>query len=414
MSPEEELHIAVRRLRRRVRLLMAERYGLFGASAGALAASMLVLLSSRFESLISYPLWMVTVLLCALIGALYGIFKRVSDLAVAITADQRTGLKERVSTAVSLYGSPTPSDWETALVSDASNRISAFRPQNVFPHRYGLPHSMFGAALLILLIAVFLPQTGPFQSKIRKQEVAVMKQEGAKLVKIAKDIKKETGPTDKDLRRLAAKLDALGKRMQTGRMTRKQALLKTQRLTKDIREKQDKLAQMNSERKSLGQARMDLQRANEDIAAKAAQKVPSDKKLAELARKDGPLTTSERMELEQALAEYADPNSSVPIPSELAEALAKLFENEDYRKAMEILQKLSEKLAKGNMNKLDEEALRRQLEMLAKALENTDLDELAKQLRESAEKLAQMSPEELERLIKQLKEAELLAKAGGG
>lgn len=412
MTPREELAASIRRLRKRVRLLFVERYGLYGASIGAVATAVLVLLSNRYDALISYTLWIGAFLICALAGVGYGLFKRLDDLAVAISADNRTGLKERLSTAVSLRDSQ-PGQFEEALISDANTHVASFRPGEVFRHRFGKPHGAFGIAVLLLLAVVILPQLPAFQSKLRRQEVQVMKREGAKLVKIAKDIRKQSDPGHKELRNLANKLSKLGSKMQTGRMTRKMAMLKTQKLSKEVQRKQDELARATQGRKPISQATSELRKANE-----ALMKPPTDKRLAELARKDGPLTESERSELEQAVAKYADPNSRIPIPSELAEALAKLAENKNYQAAMELMRKLSEKLASGKMDKMDEKALRKQLEQLAKALKNTDLDKLAEQMLESAEKLAQMSPEELEKLMEELKKAEkmaqLLAKAGGG
>jgi DNA-directed RNA polymerase subunit F len=58
------------------------------------------------------------------------------------------------------------------------------------------------------------------------------------------------------------------------------------------------------------------------------------------------------------------------------------------------------------------------LEALAEALKNTDLDKLAKALLEQARKLAAMSPQELEKLIKELEQLQKMAKyldmAGAG
>ncbi len=131
----------------------------------------------------------------------------------------------------------------------------------------------------------------------------------------------------------------------------------------------------------------------------AMKQVPSDQQLASLARKDGALSAAERKQLEQALGKYADPSNSVPIPSELGEALAKLAANKDYQAAMELMQKLAQKMNSGNMSKMDKEMLKQQLEALAKALKGTDLDKLAKMLKENAEKLAKMSPEELKKML---------------
>ncbi|MHB0911834.1 MAG: hypothetical protein ACYC2Y_00125 [Armatimonadota bacterium] len=407
-----ELDTQVRRLRRRVRLLLAERYALLGGSAGAVVASVMVLLSPRFAGLLDYRLWIGTALAGLVAGASFGLLTKLSDLTVAISADKRIGMKERISTAVALESRTDRSDVEETLIRDAGRHIETFRSTEVFRHRFGRMHIALACSLALLMGIVFLPRTGIFLSKTRQQEIAAMKQQGKKMVKVAKDMKK-LDPRDEELRKLAARMEQLGKKMQTGRMEKKQAMLKTRRLGEQIAAKQDKLARMN---KPMEKAQSEMRKASDRIARSMAEKIaqaekitpeaamkklPSDAKLAELARKDGSLTAAERGELEKALEKYADPASSLPIPKELAEALAKLAANGDYQKAVELMQKLAKKQCSGGTCQADKEALKKQMGALAKALKNTDLDALAKALRENAERLAKMSPEELEKLAKQ-------------
>ena len=422
----EELGSHIRRLRKRVRLLFVERYTLFGAAGGAVVAVILAALSYRYEDLAEYRLWVGAVGLGALAGCVFALVKKLDDLAVARAADRRTNMQERLSSAISVTGEDTPDGMQAALVSDASSHISALPANEVFRHRFGAPHLAFGIALVALLAVSLIPQLPTFQSKTRRQEVEAMKLQGKKMVAIAKDLKKFDGRKREELRRLAVALDKLGKKMQKGRMSRKQAMLRTNRLTKEIEKEQDKLARENSRTKSMDQAKSEMHKAGEELAKSIAEKlakqqsirpedamkkVPSDKRLAELAKKAGKLTPAERRELEKSLAKYADPNNSAAIPAELAEALAKLAQNKDYQKAMEIMQKLAQKLNSGKMSKMDKEALRKQMEALAKALKGTDLDQLAKMMRENAEKLAKMSPEELQKLLDQMKQMQMMAQS---
>lgn len=437
------LDTQIKRLRKRVRLLLAERYGLFGAAAGAVAAAVIVALSSRYDALLSYTLWAGILIVGMVAGVAWGLLRRLDDLTVAVAADKRTGLKERLSSAIALSYVARPSvvadagteagatgaidGMEEALVTDAGSRIAGLRSAEVFRHRFGLPHAICGAALFVLLAAIVVPMLPVFQSQVRRQEVAVMKTEGRKLVRVAKEIKRQDSKHEQ-MRKLAAKLGKLGAKMSMGRMTKKQAMLQAQKLAKDIKKEQDRLAQMNSPSKTMEQAQADMKKAAEELAKRMAdklaaekhvtpelamQQVPSDQQLASLARKDGALSESERKQLEQALGKYADPNNTLPIPAELGEALAKLAANKDYQAAMELMQKLAAKMGNGNMSKMDREMLKQQLEALAKALKGTDLDKLAKMLRENAEKLAKMSPEELKKMLEEMKAMQLLAKAGG-
>lgn len=433
MMSNSSLNTQIKRLRKRVRLLFVERYGLFGGAAGAVASSVAVLLALKYDSLINYRLWAALFILGIAAGVVFGLFRRIDNLAIAIAADKRTGLKERLSTALFVMDKDNRDAMDEAQVSDAGEHISGISSSEVFKHRFGTPHISFCVALIVLLSAIILPTVPVFQSRARRGEVTVMKNEGAKLVKIAKDIKKQSRPDQQELKKLGARLEDLGKKMQSGRMQRKDAMLKIRKLSDEVKKQQDLLAKANSGRKSLSQAKLDMQKAGDDLAKKMAEKlaaqknmsledamkmVPSDKELAELVKKEGPLTSSEQKALEKALGKYADPKNSIPIPKELGAALAKLAENKDYQKAMELMQKLAQKLGSGDMNKADMEALKKQLESLAKALEGTDLDKLAKMMLENAEKLAKMSPEELKKMAQQMAEMQQMAKsleqAGGG
>lgn len=429
MNIDGSLDNLIRRLRKRVRLLMVERYALFGGSVGAVICTVLVLLSGRFSVLLSYELWAGVIAVGVLGGIAFGLLRRLDDLSVAIAADRRTESKERLSTAVSLPETEERQEMERAVISDAGEHFAPLRAAEIFRHRFGLPHMAFGVSACLLLGVIILPHLAIFQSKERRQEVILMKTEGAKIVKIAKEIEKKSPRDEKELRKLATRMEKLGQQMRSGRMSRKQAMLNTRHLSKDIKEAQDKLARDNSTGKSMEQARTQAQEATSGLAKAAAEKIakqegipleeamkrlPSDKRLAELARKAGALSKAETEELEKLVSKYADPNGTMPIPPELGEALAKLMQNEDYRKAVELMRQIAQKLNAGKGSKMDQELMKKQLAALAKALQNTDLNQLAKQMRENAEKLAKMSPEELQKLLEQIRKAQMLAKAGGG
>ncbi len=213
------LDCELKRLRKRVRLLLAERYGLFGMAAALVVAAVLVALSYRYDALVSYPLWAGLAGVGVIAGVAWGLLRRLDDLTVAVAADKRTGLKERVSSAVALHGQARQ-EMEAALVSDAGERISGMRSREVFRHRFGLPHIVCGAAVIVLAAVMLGPMLPVFQSQTRRQEVAVMKTEGKKLVRVAKEIKKQDSKHE-ELRKLAAKLGKLGAKMSTGRMSQK-------------------------------------------------------------------------------------------------------------------------------------------------------------------------------------------------
>ncbi|MDH7602071.1 MAG: hypothetical protein QHI38_07975 [Armatimonadota bacterium] len=428
--------------RKRVRLLLIERGALFGASAGMTFSAVLAALSCRFDVLINYPLWTAVPLAGAAGGFLYGLLRPLDDLAVAALTDKRANLRERLSTALALSrqsdaATAHESDVLRALINDAVERASKLDAGRVFPHKFGLPHAAFGVGTLLFAAAIVLPVCPAIQSENRRAEVRVMKREGAKLVRIAKEIRREAGSKQAEMQKLAARLEELGRKIESGRMSKKQAMLKAHRLTKEIRERQDQLAKAHGATKPMDRAAADIRKASEQLAKEMAAKLAADKnipfeqamkqlphntKLAKLAEKPGTLSPEEQNALEKMLAKFAAPGSTIRIPPELAAAFAKLLSNEDYRQAIKLLQALAKKLNlptdTSKITPADREALRKQLEALAKALKNTELDKLAKALLDNARKLAAMSPEELEKLVKELEQMRRmkrwLAKAKGG
>jgi|GEM_PF-768447 len=415
-------------LKRRIRILFVERYALIGGSIGSILACLLVLFSTKYDVLLDYGLWIAAVIAGIAAGAVYGVLKKLDNLLVAIESDRRSGLKERMSTAYLVETGKLAAGVDNAIIADASEHASGLKPAEVFPHKLGRPHILFTVAMVLLIGLIVIPQLSLFQSKARKIENAAMAAEGKKLVRVAKDLRKQDVPEKEELRRLAKKLDSLGKKMQTGRMEKKQAMLKLQKLNKQTEKMQEKLAKANPADKTMDQAGKEIASKTPELAQKIAEQiakeknmpkldamkqVPTDKRMAELARKQGPLTDSERKELENLVQKYSKPGNTAAIPSELAEALAKLMQNKDYQKATEIMQQLAKKLnLQGNkMSKMDQKMLQEQLKAMAEALKNTDLNELAKQMRENAEKLAKMSPEELKKMIEEMQKCQNMAKA---
>ena len=413
-------------LRARVRLLLVEKWLMVGLGCGMIVAAVFALLSGKYDALLDYRLWAAVVGSGAVVGTLYAIVRPLSDASIAVAADRRAGLKERVSTALSARSPSSADEFTTALISDAENTLSSTKPSEVFRRRIGFQHWLFGAAALLLALAILLPVIPGLNSPERRREAQVMKQEGKNLTRAARDIRKQAGPSREDIRKLADRMQKLGEKMETGRLNRKTALVKTRKLSDELAREQQKLAEANSGTRSMREAEARMRESTDELARRTAaeiakrenippedalKKVPSDELLKRLANKSGPLNESERKQLAEALEKYADPNSSLPIPSELGEALAKLAANSDFQAAAELMRKLSQKMGSGNMSKVDRETLKKQMEALAEALKNTDLDELAKMMRENAEKLAKMSPEELKRMMEQMEKAQQMALA---
>jgi hypothetical protein len=402
-------------VRKRIRLLLVLRHAFMLGTAGAAAALVLMVLSRWKFELGEPPILALAVLIGLGAGAVWGGLRKLTPFAVARAAERRLDLKERLSSAVAL--SESGDDMVRALVEDAERSVSSVNPKEVFPAKRTREMTAFLGAILVLLGVFFMPQITGFQSKTRQQEVKVMKQEGRRLRALAKESLKKVDPKNQEIvKRVALNMDKLGKKLESGRMNRKQAMLAVKHMSKDIEKAQDRLAQKNAGKKSYEQAARDMQELSKELAKEMLDKLQRDKaagkdspelRALEKRLKDmqaGKQMSGEQLDaLQKEFSKYAQSQSGVQIPPELASVMGELLKNKDYQKAMEMMAALSKKLGSGQMSKMDQKALEKQLKAMAKALEGTDLDQLAKQMKKAAEQLAKMDPKKAAQMLAQMK-----------
>ena len=441
----EDFQRDLRRIRRRIRLLLVEKHALTVGAAAAGAAAVLVLLSKWFDAL-AEPLLLFMVVAAGLVaGAAWGMLRRLTPFATARAAEKRLDLKERLSSAVSISErSAKPvirsaqSEMEEAVVEDAARHAQAIRPSDVFAHRFGREMAVFGVMLAVLLGLYYIPQIPAVQSPTRRAEVRVMKREGARLRELAKEAIKRVSPENRQIvRRVALNMERLGKRLESGRMTRKQAMLSLAKLSKDIKDTQDRLAAKAAGQKPMSQAVKDMRDASAKLARKMLEQIEKqrrkngkiDPKMEELSKRlkdlqasSGKMSDEEVRRAEKELSRFLQGEKGVPVPPELARMFAELLKNEDYRKAMELMNELAKKLGRGQMSEADMKNLAEQLKALAEALKGTDLNELARRLRLTAEMLSELDAKDAAKILAQMKKLPLpmpadlamLGKMGGG
>jgi len=431
-------------------MLLIEKHALTVGAIGAGAAALLVLLSKWFYALAEPPLLLGIVLAGLAGGTIWGVLRRLSAFAAARAAEKRLDLKERLSSAVSISERSAKSEirnpqseMEEAAVEDAARHAQAIRPSDVFPHRFTREMAAFGVMLAVLLGLYYIPQIPALQSPTRRAEVRVMKQEGKHLQRLAKEAARRASPENKDIiKRVALNMERLGKRMQSGRMTRKQAMLSLKKLSKQIKDAQDRLAAKNAPGRSMSRAAKDLEDASAKLARKMLERIEKEqkrnlaasgkldpklealsKRLKDMQAASGGMSEQKMREVQEELSGFLQEGKSVPVPPELACMFAELLKNEDYKKAMELMSELAKKLGTGQLSKADMKDLEEQLKALAKALKGTNLDELAKRLRLAAEMLSELDPKEAAKILAQCKKLGLLpiqadmamlGKMGGG
>jgi hypothetical protein len=273
---------------------------------------------------------------CLLLGLAAAIvwtrLARRGELQAAIEIDRRFGLKERVSSALSLGPRDVDSEFGRALVQDATRRVGGIDVREHFKlgvsWRVLLPLAPAAAAFALALLvpcAVREKTTQATESPaaIRQQTKSSIEALKKRLSE-SKKIAEEKGLKDAEahLQELMQRLEKLDS--EADKLDRKEALVKLNDLKEDLEQRRKQLGGAEDMRKQMNQLK-DVQRGPADRAAKAM--------------KDG-----------------------------------------DFKQAMNELQQLQDKLQAGEMNAEEQKALAQQLEQMQQKLNDlADAHEQAKQ-----------------------------------
>ena len=130
MAHPETLDRLVRRVAAQVRRRRAEHYALRGAFWAALPAVVVVALKGPIGPR-AVAIAIALVVVGALAGAVWGLVKRTGQADVARLADRAVGLEDRVATALEWAERPARTPLVDALVTDATERVSALSPRTI-------------------------------------------------------------------------------------------------------------------------------------------------------------------------------------------------------------------------------------------------------------------------------------------
>ncbi len=291
-------------------------------------------------------------------------------LTAAVMADERLGLRARLSSVVALDTVSARSPMTPALLADAQKHSQAIRVARDFPLR--APRSAmflpFGLCALVLAM-VCLPQADVLgrEHKLKERE-----SEKEDVVLAAKEIEKQL--------REALKRKPPRKRNSTKNLPSKQLDDELSKLVQEMKEVQDREQAIAKLNKLLDKAKMlELRMAS----------------MAEMMR---------QMERLKEMGDKAD------LPKGEAAKIAAAMTAGDFKKAAEELEKLKEKLKDADLSEDQKAALKRDLERLSKMTD--DWKEMADQLQKAADKLGddealqamQAAMEGLKELAKLVKE----------
>ncbi len=440
---------AVTRFRRRMRTLLCARWALWGAAAGSAIA--IVLLSvNHFRPVIPFGCVLASMGTTTLLGTIVGLFWPLSAFDTARAVETRSGLKERVSSALRLPSRLDPAVGD-AIRGDAQRHLFALQARRLFPWRPRGEGWAFGLLIFAAGLLAVLPP-GTFLTPEARADRADVQAQGEELTRLVQELNKNPKPADSDVYQQVLKnLERLSKDMQAGTISKEQALLKLNELRKQLDD--ERLPQSAPTRSGAEAAQAYLEQRMQERAARdnlapldagspesRAEMAQQLKAMADQKRMTGQTSATDNAALDmagqqlsaddlQSLAEAVEKGESARLSKEQWEALkpyleqlkqeqsanaqtlpvdpkvmqdlidlyAKLLSNQDYQEALrlfnEIVQKLQQQMQQGQQNgqkqmsEQDLKELAERMKQLAEMLKNTDLNELAKKMREFAEHL---------------------------
>lgn len=324
--------------------------------------------------------WVAGALGAGLLIALAGTFlRRQPALDAAIEVDRRFGLRERVSSVLTLSREELETPIGMALLDDAQHRVNKIYIPERFQVRLGRSSLLpLAPAIIVALVALFVPPRVIEQQAEATQDLAAVKKQvkessDALRKKMLEQRKEAREKGLKDAEELFDKLERGAKELSKGDTDRKQTLVNLNDLAKEIEKRRQGMGDAEQLKKQLNQLK-DLKQG------------PADKMANALKNGDIQEAIKELEQLKQQLREgKLNEDSKKKLADQMADMQKKIKEMaENHKKKMEDLeQRIQQKREAGQKEEANE--LQRQLDRMA--MQNQQM----KQMQEMGEKLGQCS-----------------------
>ena len=371
-----------------------------------------------------------------LAGLLFGLAKRFAGSDTARWLDLEIGLKERLSTAVEMSDiSAKNSAWSALVISDAAKAAGKIEPGKLLPLR--LP-KVCHWTLLVLAACVglgFVPEHRSQAHLDQQRDSAIIEDVGQNLTALTKQ-QLLSPPYFKPTKNALESVQELGREFKRGKLVRDEALAKLSSLAERLRDQSSKLGHARTLNK-MQQAARTPPAAGRQIKAEMQRQLDELKKSLSDAKEAKPeqfdALKSKMDDVKDAAAGLPDPSSQEGQQArlELAQSMADLarmaeqmgLEMPNIDEALQALESSDIDQFLKNMDFAGEDL--QKMEDLAKAMQNLQMQmaengkTLGEQLEngqvpaaiESLQKMmgqlatAQLTPEQLEKMIQELQEA---------
>jgi len=403
----------------RLRLARWVRHAARGALAGV-AVALVAVICAHFDVLPDWlPLEAVlpgAILLGVAGGTITTFLRPISLMDAARLAEARLGLKERLSSALEFERAPQSAVAPDAVLlmrlqqEDAAVHARSLKAVEAVPLRWPWEAKAVLGGLAFLALALFLPTLPVFLPPGVLTERAIVHKTGDKLQKTARLVQKQAEGQHLDgTRRAAVAMQRLGKRLATGKLDKKQAMVQIASLTKQMKAEQMKKALANggagAGSKSMAQAGQQLAQAlsgasasgSSSKAAGAGQKSGGGNKAGQKpgenggkGSKNGASDPSHGFNVPGAgknkTAQSNTSPSGLPPTPELRKA-AQAMQQNDSQGLSEQLRQMARRAESGKMSPADQGQAAQDLQKLADALKNTPMPETQKHTQAAADAL---------------------------
>ena len=403
-----------------MRLARWVRHGARGALAGV-AVALAAAVCAHFDVLPDWlPLEAVLpgVILVGIAGGTLTAFLRpISLMDAARLAEARLGLKERLSSALEFERAPSGAAAPDAVLllrlqqEDAAVHARSLKAAEAVPLRWPWEAKAFLGGLALLALVLFLPTLPVFLPPGVLTERAIVHKTGDKMQKTARLIQKQAEGQHLDgTRRAAAAMQRLGRRLATGKLDKKQAMVQIAKLTSQMKAEQQKRALANSGAgagsKSMAQAGQQLAQAMAAASASASsskaggagQKAGGGgNKAGQKPGENGPNGGKKAADdpshgfnvpgagKNKATAS-GSPQASQPTTPEFRKA-AQAMQQNDSKGLSEQLRQMADRAEAGKMSPAEQGQGAQDLQKLADALKNTPMPETQKHTQAAADAL---------------------------
>jgi len=370
-------------------------------------------------------------------GLIYGLAKRFAVGDTARWLDLKTGLKERLGTAVELAdGKAARTDWSDLVLRDAALAARQIEPGKLIPLRVpGMGHWI----LLVLVACVglgFVPEHRSQAYLDQQRDAVIIEDVGRNLDALTKLQVEMSPPHFESTEESLESVQELGRKLKRGKLVRDEALAKLSSLAEQLRDQSSKLGQAQTLKKlqqmataspgaaqqsttsmqrqldelkqSLGDAQhtkpeqFDTLKSKMDAIKNAAAGLPS---------ADSPKGKQARQQLEQSMADLAKMADQMGLELPNIDEALQALESSDIDQFLKNLSLAGEDLQR--IAELAEAMRNLQMQMaevgktLGEQLEKGQVPAALESLQEMITKLdsALLAPEQLERMIQELQEA---------